>query len=342
MLHINAATAPSSSYQTTRRHHGKNTHFILTLPSFTPPILTLLSRWPIVFKIHPRYSTELYTLVTHLCQQMSPLLPPISQQQMALPSLASPTRSLTPTSSSNETTPAPVSRRETGREDWAQLRPPSFLGERPLPKNTYGGWPFQSPPPPKNTYSGMAPFPIPHIHPTHRGSRGAIAYPPHTGSNGAIAHPPHCGATPTIPNLWLANPSQPMARQPTHGSRATHPPHRGICRSPTYGQHGYPTYGSQATHPPHRGICRSPTYGQHGYPSYGSQATHPPHRGICRSPTYGQHGYPTYGSRAHPYTRASADPLPRANTDTQPTAREPIYGSRATHPHPRGIYRSPT
>jgi len=29
--HINA-TAPSSSYQTTRRHHGKNTHFILTLP----------------------------------------------------------------------------------------------------------------------------------------------------------------------------------------------------------------------------------------------------------------------------------------------------------------------
>jgi len=51
------SAAPSSSYQTTR--------FILTLPLHAP-ILTLLSKRTILFKIHPQYSTELYTLVTHL------------------------------------------------------------------------------------------------------------------------------------------------------------------------------------------------------------------------------------------------------------------------------------
>ena len=129
---------------------------------------------------------------------MSPLLPPISQQ-MALPSLASPTRSLAHLLRA-ATTPAPVSRRETGRQDWAQLRPPSF-GERPPHKNTYGGRPFQSPP--KNTYGGLAPFPIPHTQSPfpilgkpwshspsqHWGSRGAIAHPQPRGSSGAIAHP---------------------------------------------------------------------------------------------------------------------------------------------------------
>ena len=69
---------------------------------------------------------------------------------------------LTHTSTNDQLTAPPVSRREAGRQDWAQLRPPSFLGERPPPKNTYGGGPFQSPPPPKNTYGGGAPFPIPH------------------------------------------------------------------------------------------------------------------------------------------------------------------------------------
>jgi len=42
-----------------------HTHFILILPLHTP-ILTLLSKRTILFKIHPQYSTELYTLVTHL------------------------------------------------------------------------------------------------------------------------------------------------------------------------------------------------------------------------------------------------------------------------------------
>ena len=52
--------------QATRLHGKKtHTHFILTLPLHTP-ILSLLSKRTILFKIHPQYSTELYTLVTHL------------------------------------------------------------------------------------------------------------------------------------------------------------------------------------------------------------------------------------------------------------------------------------
>jgi len=184
---------------------------------------------------------------------MSPLLPPISHQQMALPSLASPTPSLTPTLSSNNITPAPVSRREAGRQDWAQLRPPSFGGQASAQK-TYGGGPFQSPPPPKNTYGGGLPYrtePIPivgkpwiHSPSPTKGSRGAIAHPQPRGNSGAIAHPPLWGShgAIVIPNIGEAVEPLPIPNLgevmeplpiPTQGKPSSHcPPLTGEAMEP--------------------------------------------------------------------------------------------------------------
>jgi len=121
---------------------------------------------------------------------MAPLLPPISQQ-MALPSLA---HTYFKQRQHNTRASLPQGDRPVGL---GAAQTSIFLGERPPPKNTYGGWPFQSPPRPKIHTAGCHPS-LSHTPIPHRGSRGAIAHTLRRAN--------------TDPNLWLASPPIPTRR----------------------------------------------------------------------------------------------------------------------------------
>jgi len=137
----------------------------------------------------------------------------------------------------------PVSRRETGGQDWAQLRPPSFGGETSAQKYIRR-LAFLIPTPPKKYIRRGRTLPYPNLwasadplpwgssgaiaHPPVWGSCGAIAHPQPWGSSGAIAHPqPRAPIHQPIPNLWLATPLMAQEQPISHT-----------------GWSPYPTYGS--------------------------------------------------------------------------------------------------
>ena len=137
---------PSCLYQSIR-HHNLNHILYPAKPSF-----------PHILLSHPRYTTELYTLLTHLCQQIALLIPHFFHQQMAVPSLHTLTyftqrQTLTHASLPQGDGPAGLGAAQTS----------IFFGERPPPKNTYGGGPFQSPPPPQKYIRRGRTFPYPNV-----------------------------------------------------------------------------------------------------------------------------------------------------------------------------------
>jgi len=119
----------------------------------------------------PRNYTKLYSsisseilhhgtiLSTYTFLTTDSATPNSSHQQMALPTIPP----LTPTSTSDKLTPPPVSRREAGRQDWAQLRPPSFWGGRGLRPKIHTAAGLSNPHPRPKIHTAGA-FPIPHTH----------------------------------------------------------------------------------------------------------------------------------------------------------------------------------